>query len=102
MHNRNSKEGVRRLQQTRQHIIPRNKRSDDTESATSSCQSHVRKVIGCVARIEVCRSQADESYPHHEEQRAECKCRFECAQPEQEGEDEPGEDLLFVARLAWF
>jgi hypothetical protein len=25
-------------------------------------------VIGCVARIKVRRSKADESYPHHEEQ----------------------------------
>jgi hypothetical protein len=71
MHNRNSKERVRRLQQTSQHIIPRNKRCDDAESATSSCQSHVREVIGCVARIEVCRSQANESQPDHEKQRAE-------------------------------
>jgi hypothetical protein len=94
MHNRNSKERIRRLQQTSQHIIPRNKRSNNAESATSSCQSHVREVIGCVARIEVCRSQANESQPDHEKQRAEGESRFECHQPEQEGEDEPGEDLM--------
>jgi ferredoxin len=54
----------------------------------------VREVIGCVACIEVCRSQANESQPDHEEQRAERKSRFECHQPEQEGEDKPGEDLM--------
>jgi hypothetical protein len=96
MHNRHRKERIRRLHNTRQHIIPRDKRSDHAENTARPRQSHVRVSVRCIRRIEVRCSKADECNPNHAEERAEGEGRFERAEPEEEGEDEPGEDLFFV------
>jgi hypothetical protein len=93
MHNRHRKERVRRLHNTRQHIIPRDKRSNHAESAARSRQAHVWVSVGGVASVEVRGSQADEGEPDHCEQRAEGEGGFEGHEPEEEGEDEPGKDL---------
>jgi len=67
MHNRHRKERVRRLHDTRQHIIPRNKRSNHAEHAARPRQSHVWVSVRGVGRVEVCCSQADERDPYHGE-----------------------------------
>lgn len=71
VHDRNSKERVRRLRNASQHIIPRDESSDDAKHAAGDRQTVVRVSVGGVAGVEVRGSQADESHPDHEEQRAE-------------------------------
>ena len=96
MHDWHRKERIRRLHDTRQHIIPRDKRGNHAEHASGSRQSHVWVSVRGVRRVEVRCSEEDEGEPDHGEERAEGEGRFERHQPEEEGEDEPGEDL-FVA-----
>jgi hypothetical protein len=52
-----------------------------------------------VGRVEVCCAEEDESNPDHGEERAEGEGRFEGAEPEEEGEDEPGENLFTLLVL---
>lgn len=99
MHNRHRKERIRRLHNSRQHIIPRDKRSNHAEHAARSRQSHVRVSIRGVGSIEVCCSEEDEGDPDHCKEGAEGEGRFEGYEPEEEGEDEPGEDLCGLLGL---
>jgi hypothetical protein len=93
MHHRHRKERIRRLHDSSQHIIPRDKRSDHAEHPARSCQSHVRVSVRGVGRVEVCCAEEDECDPDHCEERAEGQGGLEGYEPEEEGEDEPGEDL---------
>ena len=99
MHNRHRKERIRRLHNTSQHIIPRDERSNHAEHAARPRQSHVRVSVCGVGRVEVRCAEEDEGDPDHGEERAEGEGRFEGAEPEEEGEDEPGEDLFALLVL---
>lgn len=68
VHNRHSKERIRRLHNTRQHVIPRNEGSDHSKHATCPCQANMRVSVGGVARIQVRCSKADERNPYHHEE----------------------------------
>lgn len=67
----------------------------------------MRVSIGSVAGIEIRDSEADESDPDHEEQRAESQRRSDGQDPQEECKDEPAEDLemrgliSFVRIASW-
>ena len=97
MHDRHRKERIRRLHNTGQHIIPCDESSNHAEHAARPRQTDVWVSVCGVGCIEVRGSQADERDPYHCEQRAEGERGFEGQEPEEEGEDEPGEDLVMVS-----
>jgi hypothetical protein len=93
VHHREGKERIRRIRETSKHVIPRNESSDDAKRASRYSQPVMRVSVGSVAGIEIRNSEADESDPDREEQRAESQRRADSEDPQEEGEDEPAEDL---------
>jgi hypothetical protein len=93
MCHRDDEEAVARIRNTRQGIIPREERSEESEVAASLDAASIG-AFGIV--MQVADTQQEEGHVQGEKEEEEGDGRFERAEKEDRCEDEPSLDLLLV------